>query len=579
MPPIPANGSVHRAIRSLFEVGRPADLPDGELVELALRGDDPTAAAAASTLVDRHGPMVMRVCRSILRDNPEADDAFQATFLVLLRRGRSIRRADSIGPWLFGVARRVALRARTSAARRRKAEHRATRDFHPLVVAQDPPESWAPLYQELDRLPARYRDPLVLCYLQGLGHEQAAARLGCRLTTLRTRLARGKDRLRSSLRRSGLEPSIPPVPPPGPSTLPSPWLDLALSAFTAARRPAFHNDPAAMARAYMRWSNTAPLVRPVLSGLFCLAAVGALVWFGPTNPIRPTSAGPPAPVAGPPPESPGPSRSILRGKIIPFLCPPGSSASPIAQILPDGTPVRRGDLVCRLETGQITLEASRLERELAELQGPIDRERTNLELAQLLADEYEAGTYPVDRLAAEGRVEVARNALRIAQQVAQAVAPDVDPIAADRARYHVLRATTELREAEGRLLVLERYTFRRWQQELQATTAAIRDRLAGLTANRATISDRLKQLQTDLLGATFEAPCDGIVRHCSPGLTVGTVVQPGEQILWCQPAPVPSSGPGGAATGIGPDRGPGQESAPPVETAGSPGLAVPASHR
>ena len=116
------SGSILRSLRTLFSVGTAGGMTDGQLLEqfLSRRGEEAEAAFAA--LVASHGPMVWDVCRGILADSHAAEDAFQATFLVLVRRAGSIRRRDAVGPWLHGVARRVAVRARAVAARRRRRE-------------------------------------------------------------------------------------------------------------------------------------------------------------------------------------------------------------------------------------------------------------------------------------------------------------------------------------------------------------------------------------------------------------------------------------------------------------------------
>src|SRR5262245_61038256 len=113
-----------RYVRMLFHVGAVGGLTDGQLLErfTAQRGE--AAEQAFAALVERHGPMVLRVCRSVLRDPHEAHDAFQATFLVLVRRSGSLWVRDSLGPWLHQVAYRVASCARSAAARRRRHEHR-----------------------------------------------------------------------------------------------------------------------------------------------------------------------------------------------------------------------------------------------------------------------------------------------------------------------------------------------------------------------------------------------------------------------------------------------------------------------
>ncbi len=193
-------------IGTLFEAGSLVGLTDRELLERFLAGE--SAEAAFEILVDRHGPMVRSVCRSLLGDPHEADDAFQATFLVLARRASSIRGRDAVGSWLYRVARRVAAHARADAARRRLLERYLAGRGCVESTDDDPTREPMPgVLEEVDRLPERYRAPIVLCYLEGRTHEQAARTLGCPLRTVETRLQRGKARLRHRLLRRGLAPA------------------------------------------------------------------------------------------------------------------------------------------------------------------------------------------------------------------------------------------------------------------------------------------------------------------------------------------------------------------------------------
>jgi RNA polymerase sigma factor (sigma-70 family) len=195
-----AESPLHR----LFNLGAVGTMSDAQLLDLFLSRRDEAAEAAFEELVSRHGPMVLRVCRGILRDLHDTEDAFQAVFLVLASRAGSIRRSGSIASWLFGVAHRVAGRARRSAARR----HRLGR-----LVAERAPESTLPdedapdreaLHEEIDGLPERLRAPVVLCYLQGLTYASAAQRLGVSEVAVRGRLARARERLRHRLTRRGV---------------------------------------------------------------------------------------------------------------------------------------------------------------------------------------------------------------------------------------------------------------------------------------------------------------------------------------------------------------------------------------
>ncbi len=188
----------------LFEGGSVSGLSEWELLERYRERRDESAFEA---LVIRHGPMVLAVCRRALGVTPDADDAFQATFLILIRRAGHLGPRDAIGPWLYGVARRVAARARDQAARRRRREPvTLDRDVEGRSRSATEPDVSEILDQEWNRLPARYRSPMVLCYLEGRTHEEAARDLGWPVGTVKGRLARAREILRDRLTRRGFEP-------------------------------------------------------------------------------------------------------------------------------------------------------------------------------------------------------------------------------------------------------------------------------------------------------------------------------------------------------------------------------------
>ncbi len=193
-------------IEHVFQGKTVSGLSEWQLLARYLEDRDQIAFEA---LVARHGPMVRGTCRRLLGRHSDVEDAFQATFLVLVRRARSLGPRDAIGPWLHGVAARVSMRARSQAARRGRLE-----PITPEVAAVAAGSSHidaelvAILDQEVNRLPAKYRSPIVLCYLQGQTHEDAARQLNWPLGTVKGRLARARDLLRSRLRRRGIAPSV-----------------------------------------------------------------------------------------------------------------------------------------------------------------------------------------------------------------------------------------------------------------------------------------------------------------------------------------------------------------------------------
>jgi RNA polymerase sigma factor (sigma-70 family) len=219
--PSPASRSQsHNDLIALFRLGRVAELADADLIAAYLAGG-PNAEPAFSALVCRHGPTILGTCRRILGpgDDHDVADAFQAIFLVLARRAGSLSVTDTLSPWLHAVAVRVARHARARRRALRARVHAFDDGFEPCTPSNDPGEQIEQselrlvIDEELERLPRRYRDPIVLCDLEGLPRDLAAARLRCPLGTLDSRLHRGRARLRSRLLRRGMNPTLAAVMP------------------------------------------------------------------------------------------------------------------------------------------------------------------------------------------------------------------------------------------------------------------------------------------------------------------------------------------------------------------------------
>jgi RNA polymerase sigma factor (sigma-70 family) len=195
--------SAIRQIDRLFGQGTAIGLTDAQLLERFAAARD---ESSFELLMARHGPMVSRVCRGVLRDRHEAEDAFQAAFLVLARKARSLWVKGSLASWLYRIALRIALQARDDATRRRRHERLAA-DGREMVVqstATFEPDVIPILWQEVERLPEKYRAPVVLCHLEELTHEAAARMLGCPVGTVHGRLSRARALLRRRLSRRGV---------------------------------------------------------------------------------------------------------------------------------------------------------------------------------------------------------------------------------------------------------------------------------------------------------------------------------------------------------------------------------------
>jgi RNA polymerase sigma factor (sigma-70 family) len=196
----PQAGSILHHLRQMMLRIDGAGLTDGQLLRSYLHHRD---EAAFEALVRRHGPMVRSVCCRVLRNPDDADDAFQAVFLVLLRKASSLEMREVLGDWLHGVAYRTALKSRSVAARRRVKERQASRDE--AIVDDEPRPDWMPLLdREIARLPKKYRLPIVLCDLQGRTRKEAARQLGWPEGTLSGRLSRAREMLARRLTSRGV---------------------------------------------------------------------------------------------------------------------------------------------------------------------------------------------------------------------------------------------------------------------------------------------------------------------------------------------------------------------------------------
>jgi RNA polymerase sigma factor (sigma-70 family) len=194
-------GTLLRHMQQLASGGRARQWTDRQLLDdFAARRSE----AAFSALVSRHGPMVLRVCRRVLNHEQDAEDAFQATFLVLARNTASIRKREALADWLHGVAYRTAMKAKRGAARRRNHEARAG-----AVAPRPASPTWddvqAVLDEEVQRLPSCYRQAFVLCVLEGKGGAEVAAELGCKEGTVKSRVNRARHLLRRQLSRRGIQ--------------------------------------------------------------------------------------------------------------------------------------------------------------------------------------------------------------------------------------------------------------------------------------------------------------------------------------------------------------------------------------
>lgn len=268
---------------------RPDDRPDRALLAAFATGRDDGAFAV---LLARHGPMVLGVCRRILGNTADAEDAFQAALLVLARRAGELGGVRSVAGWLYRVAVRVARKARTREARRRARERKAA-----LMRPPDPPDAadWEDvrpvLDEELSRLGERYRDPIVLCCLEGRSREEAARLLGWPAGTVSGRLARAKELLRERLTRRGVTCSAAGLSAlmtaRGATAVPAELARAALAVVVGTAPAAVAELAAGVGPGRWGWRVTA-----AAAAVAGAAAVGGLVALAAWPPPVPTASGP-----------------------------------------------------------------------------------------------------------------------------------------------------------------------------------------------------------------------------------------------------------------------------------------------
>jgi len=367
----PAGRAAFVDLERLFWIGNTADLSDGQLLEWLSTGSGELREQAFKLLVDRHGLMVLRVCRSALREEQDAQDAFQATFLVLLKRSRTLWVRTSIGPWLHQVAYRTSLCSRSSLARRRRHERRAARRDH----ADDPGlnhdrELARVIHEELGRLPARLRAPLILCDLEGASHEEAAHQLGWPTGTVKSRLSRGRERLRDRFRRRGLAPEDLPLA----GRFPFDPLELAIfqqSAQSLVQTALAHGKTlagpcgagAALARKVIMSMNLTQFLKGAVLAASVGFAVSGASWLaqGEEPSGSETRAVKTTQLKRGPLDSVIQERGVVEAtRIVPVVNPIQGKAT-VLDLVPDGTRVKKGDKIGLLDVEPVKAELEKQE--------------------------------------------------------------------------------------------------------------------------------------------------------------------------------------------------------------------------
>jgi RNA polymerase sigma factor (sigma-70 family) len=547
-------------VRLLFNVGAIRELTDGQLLERFATARGESAELAFAALVERHGPMVMRVCRGVLDDPHEAEDAFQATFLVLVRRARGLWVRDSLGPWLHQVALRTASCARSAAARRRRHERRAeaptTTDGRD--EPGDDPELGRVLHEEIDRLPERYRAPVVLCDLQGRTHEQAARHLGWPIGTVKSRQSRGRERLRERLRRRGVAPEaglLAALPRPSPTEPPIP---AALVESTTEAAVQF-----LAARALVRGS-AASLARGVLRAMsltrWLKVASVALVLGGTASGVAALGRqGGPGAEPGPQ-ENPRAARGedaavaeVKRGKFVVSWTDRGvveaSRASSvisqvegqttIVSILPEGTKVKTGDVVCELDSAGLRDQLTNQQIAVREAGAAFQNAVHAREAAEIAVKEYLEGNAGLELVSLRGAIAEAKSAIAKAEarlERTRRARKRLDDVAAtkgtlstpaeimagldledriDDAELAVLREGKAVELAEDKLRTFEKYTKARTTKELRIEVTRKQSEEFAKQAAFELARSKAEKLRKQIESCTIRSPDDGAIVYAN----------------------------------------------------------------
>jgi RND family efflux transporter MFP subunit len=558
-----------RRLDDLLTFGTASDLTDGQLLERFATLEKEAAERAFVALLERHGPMVLRVCRTVLDNSSDIEDAFQATFLVLVRKARFLWVDDSLGPWLHQVALRTAAGARAAAARRKRHEQAAavsTRDTH----MESTDELGPLLHEEIERLPERFRVPVVLCDLEGSTHEQAARHLGWPVGTVKSRLTRARERLRDRLTRRGLAPGsclIGLLRPPGfeervPAALLASTTSSALR--FAASATILKGSAAILAQGVLRamfkarWLKIASVM--VLSAS-TVSGLGVLAWSrGQAIAGSGTGAGVgPGQVA----TQDVPLAPVRSGKFKLAVVERGSleaarsnsvfsqveGQTTILSIVPEGTAVKKGQLICELDSAALRDQLVNQRITTMSAQAAYQNARLTREVAEIAVKEYTDGIYVQDRATIQGELKLAqsdqmraKDKLELTRHAHQKLTDTLKKknapmtsgdILAELEIVHrlaagehdLLRETLAVEKAQSRLFLLENYTKGKTIKELSSEVEKLHaDEVAKQQRWELEKAKEVK-LERMIAACKIYAPADGvIVRANNPFRTGGPVL-------------------------------------------------------
>jgi RND family efflux transporter MFP subunit len=574
------DGAVRRQLRTLFNIGAVRELTDGQLLERFATERGEAAELAFAVLVERHGPMVMRVCRSVLTELHDAQDAFQATFLVLVKRARGLWVRDSVGPWLHQVAYRTASCARRITARHRRLERHVAKSEYDTHIERDV-ELERLLHEEIDRLPERYRSPVVLCDLESRTHEQAARHLGWPVGTVKSRLSRGRERLRDRLIRRGVAPGMSPLAVAGVFKVPILSVPPALLEATtaaavrfAAIGPALRGSVVTLAEGVLRTMTITQWWKVAAVLLVAGATASGVEWLG--EGTGPGTQTPAAKQDKAIPAGEAATREVKPGKLRLVVASRGmveaartedvyskvEGGTTIIRIVPEGTRVKKGDIICELDSAALKdlLVNQRITTKAAEanyLNAKVARE-----VAQIAVTEYVEGGYTHDLEDLKGRIDEGRNTVkkieerlertRAARQrlkdapTAPGGAHGPDWIMADvdiqdrldDAELRLARERRSLARAEWKRESLEKYSGPRTIKELESAVKKAHSEELVKQATFELQKQKEDKVERQIANCTLKAPVDGCVvyandlaRRAQPAIEEGAMVRERQKIV------------------------------------------------
>jgi HlyD family secretion protein len=440
------NGAILRQLRTLYNIGTIRELSDGQLLERFATDRDEVAELAFAALVERHEGLVWRVCLAVLRDEHDAEDAFQATFLVLVRKARSLWVQDSLGPWLHEVACRTASCLRSTVTRRRKHEQRRATNHSTATFeggfAHDPGRD-AVVHEVVNSLPEKYRAPIVLCDFEGRTHQEAARFLGWPIGTVKSRQSQGRRLIRDRLLRRGLGPAVAVavVDSLRQTALAATPKELSRTTVTAAMLETAHGVIGLRASAHvltltqgvlraMLWSKLRFVAMTVIA--VGLASVGVTAFV--------CGSQEPPDTQHPPLANPPTTRRAQAAR-------QNTSSAPNGQPEP-GTPQ------ARLLAQRLATRKAKATYELA---------KATRELAEIAVEQYEAVDYPRDLVIVEGEVKLAESDLTRSEDRADwarrmFTKGYITPAVRNSEQLTLKRAVFSLEQAQSKKKVLEKYT-------------------------------------------------------------------------------------------------------------------------